>query len=161
MPTDNNIENKEFRYIVRLAEADLKGNKKLLPSLRKVKGVSFALANAVCNVLEMDVDKQVGNLTDVELKKLEEVIKNPSKFSIPHFLFNRKKDRDSGKDKHLVGSELRLQKEVDVKHMKKIKCYKGVRHSLGLPVRGQRTRGNFRHGKTIGVRKKGVQGEKK
>jgi small subunit ribosomal protein S13 len=46
---------------------------------------------------------------------------------------------------------------MDIKNLRKMKCYRGVRHSLGLPVRGQKTRSNFRKGKTVGVRKKGIQ----
>ena len=41
--------------------------------------------------------------------------------------------------------------------MKKIKSYKGMRHAYGLPVRGQRTRGNFRKGVTVGVMKKAAK----
>ncbi|MDP2973690.1 MAG: 30S ribosomal protein S13, partial [Candidatus Diapherotrites archaeon] len=37
---------------------------------------------------------------------------------------------------------------------KKIKCYKGIRHAAGLPVRGQNTKAHFRHGKSVGVKKK-------
>ena len=44
-----------------------------------------------------------------------------------------------------------MQREFDIRKMKKIKCYKGVRHSLGQPVRGQRTRAHFRKGRSIGV----------
>ncbi|MAG52570.1 MAG: 30S ribosomal protein S13 [Nanoarchaeota archaeon] len=151
------VENKDFRHIVRLAEADLNGNKKLLSSLRKVKGVGFSFANAICTVSGIKADKQVGSLTEEDIKKLTDVIKNPEKFKIFSWLYNRKKDFATGKDTHLVGSELKLQKEFDIKHLKKIKCYRGVRHSQGLPVRGQRTRGNFRHGRTIGVRRKGLK----
>ncbi|MAF50918.1 MAG: 30S ribosomal protein S13 [Nanoarchaeota archaeon] len=154
---DDITQNKDFRHIVRLAEADLKGEKTLLPSLRRVKGVGFSFANAICTVTNIPINKQVGILTDEEIKSLEKAIKNPLEHKIPKWLYNRKKDLETGEDKHLTSSDLKLQKEFDIKHLKKIKCYRGVRHSSGLPVRGQRTRGNFRHGKTIGVRKKGVQ----
>ena len=53
---------------------------------------------------------------------------------------------------------LKLRKEFDLKRLKKIKSYKGIRHSLGLPVRGQRTRSNARtkrgKRKTVGALKK-------
>ena len=147
----------EFKHIVRLVDADLNGNKKLLTSLRKIKGVSFSFANAICSVIDIDPEKKVGYLTDEEIKKLAEVIRNPQKFNIVTWLYNRKKDKTTGQDKHLVGSELNFQKDFDIKFLKKIKCYKGIRHSQGLPVRGQRTKGHFRHGKTMGVRKKGLK----
>ena len=152
---DEITKNKDFKHIVRLAEADLKGERIVISSLRNVKGVGFAFANAICKITNTDGSRRVGTLKDEEIKTLENAIKNPEK--IPKWLYNRKKDFDSGEDKHLTSSDLKLQKEFDIKHLKKIKCYRGVRHSFGLPVRGQRTRGNFRHGKTIGVRKKGIQ----
>jgi len=151
------LENTKFRHIVRIVDADLLGGKKLLPSLRKVKGVSFSFANAICAVTGIDPETQVGGLKDEEIKKITEVIKTPEKFNIPYWLLNRRKDKVTGLDKHLVGSELNLQKEIDIKSLKKIKCYKGIRHSQGLPVRGQRTKGHFRHGKTMGVRRKGLK----
>src|SRR3990167_8425454 len=60
----------------------------------------------------------------------------------------------SDSDIHLLTSDLKLQKDNDIKRMKKIRSYKGVRHSIGQPVRGQRTRSNFRKGSAIGVNKK-------
>ena len=48
-----------------------------------------------------------------------------------------------------------MKREFDIKRMKKIKSYKGARHSAGQPVRGQRTRSHFRsRGKAVGVTKK-------
>ncbi len=64
---------------------------------------------------------------------------------------------ETGKDKHLTGNELKLQKEFDIRFLKKIKCYRGMRHAYGLPVRGQRTRGNFRKGAAVGVMKKAAK----
>ncbi len=155
MPAET-VENKEFRHIVRIGEADLHGAKRLLPSLRNIKGISFSLASAVCTVTGIDGSMRVGDLTNEDIKKLEDAVRNPKKYNIPTWALNRRKDLATGEDKHVVGSDLRFQKDQDIKHLKKIKCYKGIRHSLGLPVRGQRTKNNFRHGKTIGVRKKGV-----
>ena len=157
MPSDIVIENREFRYIVRIGEADLKGDKKILPSLRNIKGIGFSLANAICKVIDLDGARQVGTLSSEEINKIEEVVRNPSKFQIVPWLLNRRKDFETGQDKHVIGSGLKLQKDTDIKHLRKIKCYKGVRHSIGAPVRGQRTRSNFRHGKTVGVRKKGIK----
>ena len=157
MPTEIPPQKENFRHIVRIVDADLDGNKKLLPSLRKVKGVGFAFANAICQVTQIPAQKQVGILTEEDIKKIISVIQDPKKFNIVPWLYNRRKDKDTGTDKHLVGSGLNLQNEFDIKFLKKIKCYKGVRHSQGLPVRGQRTKGHFRHGKTIGVRRKGLK----
>ena len=91
-----------------------------------------------------------------QANQLDEIIKEPAKFGIPSWLFNRKKDPEDNTDKHLVGSTLTFVQDNDIKMMKKMKSYKGIRHSLGLPVRGQRTRSNFRRnkGKVMGVKKK-------
>ena len=56
----------------------------------------------------------------------------------------------------MTGTDLELQTEFDIKRMKKIKSYKGVRHSAGQPVRGQRTKSHFRKNKAKsgGIKKK-------
>jgi small subunit ribosomal protein S13 len=53
-----------------------------------------------------------------------------------------------------VGSDLVLQTKADIDQMKKMKSWKGIRHTYGLKVRGQRTRTTGRKGKAIGVKKK-------
>ena len=75
---------------------------------------------------------------------------------LPTYILNRRMDMDSGEDKHLLGSDLDLQKEFDIKRLKKIKSYKGYRHMSNLPLRGQRTRSNFRknRAKGAGIKKK-------
>ncbi|HDD71594.1 MAG TPA: 30S ribosomal protein S13, partial [Candidatus Aenigmarchaeota archaeon] len=102
-------------------------------------------------------------LSEAQIEKLEEIIKDPAKFGIPSFLFNRRKDWETGKDLHLTSSELEIQTKFDIQRMIDIKCYKGIRHMLGLPVRGQRTRSSFRKGRTVGVirRKERAKMEKK
>jgi hypothetical protein len=56
---------------------------------------------------------------------------------------------------HKIGADLKFTQENDIRFMKKIRCYKGIRHSMGQPVRGQRTKSNFRKnkGKVTGVAK--------
>ena len=149
----------EFNQIVRLLDADIKGNVHISHALAKVHGISYTFANAVCNLLNLEKEKKIGSLSQEDLKKIENFVRNPEQ--IPKWIYNRQKDILSGEDKHLITSDLKFQKDTDVKQLRKIKCYRGVRHSLGLPVRGQRTRSNFRKGKTVGVRKKGIQQAKK
>jgi len=151
----------QVKGIVRIAGADVKGESQLFVSLQKIKGVGGSLANAVCRVHGLDRNKKIGTLTDEEIKKIEETLKNPAKFGIPSWAFNRRKDNETGQDKHIVGPDLRFTQEQDVKMMIKMKSYKGVRHMFGLPVRGQRTRSSFRGGRTVGVvRKKVMPGKK-
>lgn len=147
--------NQEMRQLVRLLDADIRGEKKILNSLRMVTGVGFSMAHAVCQVLDLDTERMVGTLTDEELQKIEDAIRNPGKYGIPSWVFNRRKASEKGEDLHLLTSDLKLAVEFDIKKMKKIKSYKGVRHSMGQPVRGQRTRSHFRKakGKGPGVKK--------
>ncbi len=144
----------EFKYLVRIANTDLDGNKPIGTALRKVKGVGFQIANAVCYLAKVEKGKKTGELTDAEIKKLDERIKSPKE--LPTWMFNRRKDYETGEDKHIILSDIRFTKDNDVKRLKKIKSYRGSRHTFGLPSRGQRTKSNFRKnkGKVTGVKKK-------
>jgi small subunit ribosomal protein S13 len=144
----------KLKQIVRIRSADIEGNKSVLNALRKVKGISHSLSNAICNALNIEKQKKVGLLTDEELKKIEEAIKEPSKFNIPFWMFNRQKDYDTNQDLHLTHIDLKLRTDFDIKRLRKIKSYRGMRHAMGLPVRGQRTKAHFRKGKAVGVTKK-------
>ena len=80
-------------------------------------------------------------------------IENPR---IPDFMKNRRRDMDTGETKHLSTNNLDLRKEFDIKRLKKIRSYRGLRHAKGLPVRGQRTKSHFRtrgkKNKAVGVK---------
>ena len=149
-------EKQELKYFVRIANTDLDGNKPLHSSLTKIKGINFMFSNAICNVVGIEKTKKTGYLTDEEASKIDDIIKEPSKFKLPSWLFNRKVDPQDGTDKHLTGTTLTFTQDNDIKMMKKIRSYRGIRHSLGLPVRGQRTKSNFRKnkGKVLGVKRK-------
>ncbi len=145
----------EFKQMIRLLEKDINGNLQTQHALTKVYGIKYSLSNAVCNLAQIDKAKKIGSLSDQEIEKIKSIVQNP--LDIPSWALNRKKDMETGKNLHLIGSDLKFSKEMDIKHLRKIKCYRGIRHSLGLPVRGQRTRSNFRHGKTVGVKKKSLK----
>lgn len=152
---------KEIRGIIRIAGADIKGENQLFTSLQRIKGVGGTLASAVCKIHNLDRNRKVGTLTDLEIKKIEDTLKNPTKFGISPWITNRRKDPETGQDRHLVGPDLTFTRQQDIKKMIKIKSYKGVRHMFGLPVRGQRTRSSFRKGRTVGVVRKKAQPAKK
>ena len=147
---------KDFRHIVRIVNTDLDGAKPIKHSLRKIKGVGFMLANIICDMAKIDKLKKTGTLENEEISRLNEVIQNPSKYDIPAWMLNRRKDYETSTDMHLVGTDLRVSKEADVKRLMKVKSYRGMRHAWKLPVRGQRTRSNFRpnKGKVMGVKRK-------
>ncbi len=144
--------------VVRILAQDIPGNKSVYAGLTRIKGISWSFANAVCRKLNINKRKKVKELTKEEIKEIEEFVNNPD---LPSFLKNRRRDPESGEDRHLNGSDLQLQVDFDIKKMKKIKSYKGIRHAAGLPVRGQRTRSNFRRNRrktgAVGVSKKGAR----
>lgn len=146
--------------LVRVLSTDLPGSKRIFVGLTRIKGVSWSFANATCRILKIDKNKKISELNKQEIDKLSEFIKNPH---MPEFLLNRRKDRESGKSFHIIGSDLDLQKEFDIKRLKKIRSYKGWRHALGQPVRGQRTKSHFRKKgkkKAVGVMNKPKAGKK-
>lgn len=146
----------ELKYFVRIANTDLDGNKPIGHSLTKIKGVSVMLSNAILNVSGINKTKKTGYLSDAEASRIDDVIKDPVAFKVPAWLLNRRRDPEDNVDRHLVGSSLTFMQDNDIKMMKKMRSYKGIRHSFGLPVRGQRTRSNFRKnkGKVLGVKRK-------
>lgn len=140
--------------IVRILSKDIEGRMKVYPGLTKIKGISWSVSNAICKIIGMDKNKKIGSLTESEIKKITDFVKNPK---LPAHLPNRRFDLETGEDRHLTGVGLELRNDFDIKKLKKIKSYRGYRHQLGLPMRGQRTRGNFRRNKmkSVGIKKKG------
>lgn len=154
---EQEAQQKEQKYeerIVRILSKDIEGGMTVYSGLTKIKGISWSISNAVCKALNIDKKRKIGSLTEEEIKRISDFMKAPK---IPHFLTNRKKDFETGEDKHLTGVDLDLRKEFDIKRLKKIKSYRGLRHSLGQPVRGQRTKSHFRKNKSkgVGIKKKG------
>ena len=141
-------EEKYEEKLVRILSEDIEGRMGVYAGLTKIKGVSWGIANAVCKALGLDKSRKIGSLSHEEIKKISEFIKNPK---IPNYLLNRRKDFETGHDKHLTGSDLELQKDFDIKRLKKIKSYRGIRHAAGQPVRGQRTKAHFRKNKPKGA----------
>lgn len=148
----------EAKTLIRIMNTDLDGNLQVYKALTKIRGISFMFSNAVCNLLNIEKTKKVGTISEQDIEKIESLVKHPDKF--PSWLLNRRNDVDTGINKHLSGTDIKFNVENDIKMMKKIKSYKGMRHAYGLPVRGQRTRGNFRHGKAVGVQKKAIAAAK-
>jgi small subunit ribosomal protein S13 len=145
---------KDFKYLVRIANTDLDGNKPIQQALRKIKGIDFMFANAVCSTLSIDISTKVGNLKDEDIKRIDEYIRNPS--NLPAWMLNRRKDYETNANRHVIGTDLDFARDSDIQAMKRMRSYKGVRHMYGLPVRGQRTKSNFRKkkGKVLGVQRR-------
>lgn len=143
-----------FKYIVRIAGTDIDGYLKLPYGLAKIKGIGITTAYAVIRTLGLDPNKRVGDLTDDEIKRLEEAFSDLRKLGLPAWLFNRRKDYETGEDLHLIGADLIFAARRDIEREIKIGSWRGIRHKLGLKVRGQRTRTTGRIGMTVGVKKK-------
>ncbi|RLF12616.1 MAG: 30S ribosomal protein S13 [Thermoprotei archaeon] len=144
----------EFRHIVRLAGLDIDGSLNIEEGLARIRGIGHTLARAIVNILDLDRNMRIGYLTDAMIKKIEDVIANPLKHGIPPWALNRQKDVTTGEYMLLIGSDLVLKVRGDVDRLKKIKCWRGIRHALGLKVRGQCTRTTGRVGLTVGVKRK-------
>ncbi len=143
-----------FRHVIRILETDVPGELPLLYGLSEVKGIGHNFANAICRVLNLDPNMKIGYLTDSEVESIEKLVKEPSSFGIPSWMFNRRKDYTTGEDIHLYGAQLIYYVKEDIEREKRIKSWRGIRHALGLKVRGQRTRTTGRTGITVGVKRK-------
>ncbi len=146
----------EFRHIVRILGTDSAGTLKVSYSVSSIKGVSGSLANAILKKANISPDLRSGFLTEADISKIEDIVKDPSKYNLPIWLFNRRKDSDSGKDMHLISADLVLRTKTDIDEAKNIRSWRGYRHAYGLKVRGQRTKTTGRSGKSLGVKKKGL-----
>ena len=137
--------------LIRISGYDVPGSKNIYTGLTRIKGVSWSVSNAVCVKLGFDKAIKISDLSKDDILKIENFLKNPE---IKDFLKNRRYDEETGEIKHIIGSELDMRKDFDIRKMRKIKSYKGIRHIMNQPVRGQRTRSHFRKtGKAVGVKK--------
>ena len=144
----------EYRYILRIMGTDVQGTLKASYAVAQVKGVSLSLSNAVLKKAGVNPDLRVGYLTESDISKIEDVIREPAKYNLPSWLFNRRKDAETGKDLHLLSADLVLRTKMDIDEAKNIRSWRGYRHAYSLKVRGQRTKTTGRAGKALGVKKK-------
>jgi len=121
----------------RLLGVDLPNDKPTVVSLRYLYGVGKHVALELCEKAGIDPQKRARDLAEDEVGRLAALL-----------------ERD-----YTVEGPLRRLLAQNISRLKEIKCYRGMRHRLGLPVRGQRTRTNARTRKgpkkTVGRGKKG------
>jgi small subunit ribosomal protein S13 len=120
-----------IRGIVRIAEIDVEGDRKLKSALLRIKGVGKSLAKAFTVASGLEPDTLIGSLNDEQIKKLESVMRNPMQYGIPYHMLNRRFDPQTNEHKHLISSELTFSIRSDIDAMKKMRSYKGIRHELG------------------------------
>ena len=147
----------EFRHLVRISNTDLQGNTSVRNALARVTGIGHRVASAILRAVNVDEYKLLGTITEEERERIEEAIFDPIAAGLPEWMLNRQRDPESGENKLLIGSELLLQHKTDIDRMIRKRSWRGLRHSRGLKVRGQRSKATGRKGGTMGVsRKKAV-----
>ncbi|MFW9908608.1 MAG: 30S ribosomal protein S13 [Candidatus Thorarchaeota archaeon] len=144
----------EYRHIVRMAGHDIDGQENLLQGITRIRGVGLMMSSSIIKQLKLDPSKRLGYLTDKDIAGIEGIIKDPLKANMPEWYVNRPKDRLSGRMLHLIGSDLDFANRNDIDRLKRIKSWRGIRHSLNLKVRGQHTRTTGRGGVAVGVSRK-------
>ncbi len=143
----------DFKYIVRLSNTDINGEKNVIYGITTVKGIGLHMASLITDKTGINRHMKMGDLADAQIEKLQSAIDDISK-SAPVWMLNHRKDYDTGENVHLIGNEIEIRLRDEINIMKKIRSYKGIRHERGLPVRGQRTKSNNRKGLALGVSKK-------
>jgi len=152
---------KDMRFIVRVANKDLDGRLPIERALTGLKGIGHRMGKIISLIFEeqtgIPFNKRIGEIPEEKDKELEEIVLHPEKFGIPEWDLNRRKDYYSGENMHKIMGELDFALREDFQRLGKIKSYRGLRHSWGLTVRGQRTRSSFRgKGPVVGVTKKDI-----
>ncbi len=147
------------RRIIRIADTDIDGNKKLSDALRLIGGISFSYANAIVKVLGVDGAKKLQDIDEQTMDKLKTVMKKPHESGIPAWMYNWRRDENTGANIHLIGNDLKSKTTLHIQTIKGTRSYKGYRHSFNYKLRGQRVKSrgaNFkgRIGNTLGVTKK-------
>lgn len=147
----------EFRHLVRIRGKDLSGRKKLVAALADLKGVGLNFAQTVVVSLSLDPGVRLGTLSEGQVREIETALQDSSSLRAPQWSFNRRRDPESGESKQLIGPDLDFALKTDIERERTVQSWRGIRHQLGLKVRGQRTRTTGRKGRTVGVRKASLQ----
>lgn len=106
----------------RIAGVDVPNNKKTVIALTYIFGIGHTTAQKIVSDLNLDPDKKAKDLTEAEVTQIATYIDKT----------------------YQVEGQLRRHDAQNIIRLKKIGCYRGIRHGRGLPVRGQRTRTNAR-----------------
>jgi small subunit ribosomal protein S13 len=145
---------KDFRHLVRISGFDIRGDKQAIAGLTHIRGIGRRMADAILKILDIPRETYIGLLSEKQVEEIDNIIKDPIKHGVPDWYVNHQKERRSGKDIHIIGSELALYDRQDIQRLTKIRCYRGMRHAAGLKVRGQRTKSTGRGGRSLGVSRK-------
>ena len=145
-------EEEQNEVLIRIFGYDIPSSKNIYSGLTRIKGISWTISNAICLKLGYPRTKKISELSNEDITKIEEFL---NVLPVYAFLKNRRFDLETGETSHIYGTDIDMKKEFDIKRLKEIKSYRGIRHALGQPVRGQSTRSHFRkQGRAVGVTKK-------
>lgn len=126
--------------MARIAGVDLPKNKRGEIGLTYIYGIGRSSARKILAEAGIDFNKKVMDWSDEELTKIRTIIN----------------------DQYKVEGALRSEVQMNIKRLMDIGCYRGIRHRLGLPVRGQSTKNNARtrkgKKKTVANKKKATKG---
>jgi len=147
----------DIKYFVRIGTTDLDGTKSVRVALTGIKGVGRHTSSVISRMAKVDEYASLGRLDEDSVNRLRIAVEQYSG-KIPTWMANRPKDVYTGETKHLLGADLSLINDEDVNLMRKIRCYRGIRHETDQKVRGQRTKSTGRTGTTVGVKRKTAGG---
>ena len=145
----------QYENLIRILGNDIPGERKMLVGLTQIRGVGMMFANAIISHLKIEPNSNIGNLNADQVESIEKIIQDPESFNFPIWFLNRRKDPETGKDMHLVTSDIAFNVRNDIEREKSVFSWRGYRHMFGLKVRGQRTRCTGRKGGAVGVAKGG------
>mmetsp|Transcript_6634 Transcript_6634/g.10666 ORF Transcript_6634/g.10666 Transcript_6634/m.10666 type:complete len:122 (-) Transcript_6634:99-464(-) len=119
-----------------------------------IKGVGRRFAILALKIAQVDLNKRSGEMTQEEIKTVNDILARPTDYNIPKWFLNRQKDPRNGTYSQLISNNLDTSMREDLERMRKSKDHRGLRHFWGLKVRGQRTKSSGRCGRTLGVIRK-------
>jgi len=111
--------------MVYILNTNLKDNKKVRSALCDIYGIGKSLSSQICDLLGFSDFYKIKNLTNFQIQQLSQIITQ----------------------NFIIGGDLRRDRRNNKNRLVFIGCYRGFRHNMGLPVRGQRTHGNARTAK--------------
>lgn len=106
----------------RVVGIDIPDNKRIKYALTYIKGVGESRAEEIINLLNLDKGMRAHDLTEEQISEISSLVDK----------------------KYIVEGELRRRVQENIKRLKEIGSYRGLRHKKGLPVRGQKTQSNAR-----------------
>lgn len=127
--------------------------KKIMYAMTAIKGCGRRYAFICLKKAGIPLTKRAGELAEADLDKLITIMQNPLQYNIPKYFVNRQKDFTTGQYTQLLAQNIDIQMREDLERLRKIRAHRGIRHLLGIKVRGQHTNSTGRRGKTVGMKK--------